>query len=213
LIITEDGKEWPLLDIYGRNHSLMDLNITRWSKLKYKIARFKHYGGRIHNFENPEKQDKIQDESKVKTTKDKKFGKKYGLVPNKAKPIRKMMMAGDSFALITPEYLDKALKTWERNTIWNDDTTVENIKKEILDRIHSKEPGEEQKDDEKLILDEDREHIKKVKAKQQSDMIGTEKLSRDGKTKYKGCYFDIHNFSPHYISIDHIKLEFRKKGS
>ena len=189
----------------------MDLNITRWSKLKYKIARYKHYGGRIHKFEKPEKQEKKEEESKVKTIKDKKFGKKYGLVQNK---IHRMMMAGNSYALIIPEYLNKALKTWKRSNIWgddnNNDTTVENIKKEILDRIHSKEPGVEQDDDAKLILDEDLEHIKKEKIQQKIDMKGTEKLSHSGATEYKGCYFDIHNFSPRYISIDHIKLEFRK---
>ena len=36
----------------------MDLNITRWSKLKYKVARFKHYENKIHEIKIPETEEK-----------------------------------------------------------------------------------------------------------------------------------------------------------
>jgi hypothetical protein len=39
LIITEDGKSFPLLKCYDKNITLMDLGITRYSELKYKLVR------------------------------------------------------------------------------------------------------------------------------------------------------------------------------
>jgi outer membrane lipopolysaccharide assembly protein LptE/RlpB len=39
LIITENGKSFPLLKCYDKNISLKDLGVTRYSKLKYKVVR------------------------------------------------------------------------------------------------------------------------------------------------------------------------------
>jgi hypothetical protein len=39
LIITEDGKSYPLLHKYEKDKTLKDLGITRYSKLKYKVIR------------------------------------------------------------------------------------------------------------------------------------------------------------------------------
>jgi hypothetical protein len=43
LIITEDGKTYPLLKCYPKNYSFKDLNITRWTKLKYKVVRNRNF--------------------------------------------------------------------------------------------------------------------------------------------------------------------------
>jgi hypothetical protein len=111
LIITEDGKTFPLLKCYDKVISLKDLGITRYSKLKYKVVRMETkdlkeamQGNKQRNFyhqENiiPESEDLSQVTKKMRKEVAKKLGK---LNPNI------MWMAADQIDCVIPEYLNAA---------------------------------------------------------------------------------------------------------